>query len=82
MAKFYFRILPLYTDSYFPKSVRGKSSDLYDCYFLVKSLKDMEYFFLGNCKFCHRFSTKYSLNNNLLNFQKNLCVGSSCRRHP
>ena len=46
-------------------------------------LPKMEYgiFFISNCKFFHRFSTKYSLNNNILNFEKILCAGSSCRRH-
>ena len=43
----------------------------------------MEYFFLGNCKCFHRFPTKYSLiNNNILNFEKILCVGSSRRGRP
>ena len=31
-------------------------------------------FFIGTCKSFHRFSTKYSLNNNILNFEKILCV--------
>ena len=50
--------------------------------FTVKSLIDMEFFFIGNCKCFHRFSAKYSLNNNVMNFQNILCVGSSCRGHP
>ena len=36
--------------------------------FTFKSLLDMEYFFIGNCKFFHGFSTKHSLINNILNF--------------
>ena len=39
-------------------------------------------FFHGNCNVFHRVSTKYSLNNNILNFKKILCVGFSCRGHP
>ena len=81
MTKFYFWSLPLHADGLFPKAVRGKSSYPHDCYFLRSAL-DMEYFFIGNCKFFHRFSTKYSLNNNILNFKKVLCVGCSCRGHP
>ena len=62
--------------------MRGKSSYPHDCYFfIVKSLTDTEYFFIGNCKFFHRFSTKCSLKYNILNFEKILCVGSSCRGH-
>ena len=34
MTKLYFWSLPLYTGSHFPKAVRGKSSNPYDCYFL------------------------------------------------
>ena len=47
MTKFYFRSLPLYTDSLFAKAVRGKSPNLYDCYFFLwsKALIDTEYFF-------------------------------------
>ena len=51
-------------------------------FFTVKSLIDTECVFIGNCKFFHQFSTKYSLSNNIANFQKILCVESSCRRHP
>ena len=32
MTKFYFRSLTLSTDCLFPKTVRGKSSDPYECY--------------------------------------------------
>ena len=34
MTEFYFQSLPLYTDSLFAKAVGGKSSNLYDYYFL------------------------------------------------
>ena len=74
MTKFYFHSLPFYTDSVFPKAVRGKSSNPYDCYFFtVKSLIDTGYFFIYNYKFFHRFSTEYSLNNNISNCNK-ICV--------
>ena len=33
MTKFYFRSLPLYTDSLSPKTVRRKSSNPHDCQF-------------------------------------------------
>ena len=73
MTKFYFRSLLFYTDSLFPKAVRGKSSNRYDCYcFTVNSLIDMKYLFIGNCKFFHQFSTKYSLNNNITELSKNV----------
>ena len=43
-------------------------------FFTVKSLIGREYFFMGNCEFFHRFSTKYSLNNNIMNFlKKSVC---------
>ena len=42
----------------------------------------MKYFFIGDYNCFHRFSTKYSLNNNIPNFEKILCVGSPCSRHP
>ena len=84
MTKFYFWSLPFYTDSLFPKAVREKSSNPFDCliFFMVKSLIDTEYFVIGNCRFFHQFSTKYSLNNNIIKFKKILCVGSFCRGHP
>ena len=75
MTKFYFWRLPVYANSLFPKAVSGKSSYPHDCYFTVKSLINMEYFFISNCKLFHRFSDKYSLNNNILNFTRN----SVCR---
>ena len=42
-------------------------------FFTDKSVIDTEYFSSVTVKFFHRFSTKYSLNNNILNFLKN-CV--------
>ena len=41
--------------------------------FTAKSLKETEYFFIDNCNFFHRFSTKYGFNNNILIFEK-FCV--------
>ena len=35
LTKLYFRSLPLYTDSIFPKAMCGKSPNPYDCYLLL-----------------------------------------------
>ena len=75
MIKFYF--WSLHAESLLPNAVRGKS--LWLLFFIVKTLIHTEYFFIGNCKFFHRFSSKYRLNDNTLNFERILC---SCRGHP
>ena len=73
----------LYTDCLFPKPVREKSLNPYECYLSrSKALQTRNIISSITIIFFHQFSTKYSLNNNILNFKKIVCVGSSCRGHP
>ena len=70
MTKFYFWSLPLHADSLFQTLCVGSPHICKTIILTVKSLMDMVYFFTGNCKCFYPFSTKYRLDNYILNFKK------------
>ena len=73
MIKFHFQSLPLYIDSLSRRLWVGSPQIPMTVNFYGQKPYRHRIFFIGSCKFFHQFSTKYSLNNNILNFKK-FCV--------